>query len=211
MTHPPSPYTGWYYTRRELVDTRTWTGTPTPELTEWLGDTPHHTDGDDLLIAVGDQQPARARPGWTLVRYDNGAIIVHSPAAATRKLEPTHPEQPDDLTGAWTTPNNPTTSSDTANNPLQQLHEMYGQQSAANAAYRLQIDELIRRNSEYASRGISNGQRADRLAATLRQVLDAFETYWSRSHYHGPGPSAVQPEHFRAWRTTLNPPKEPTP
>jgi hypothetical protein len=103
-----------------------------------------------------------------------------------------------------TTPVNAATGGDTADNPLRELQEMYRQQSAANAAYRLQIDELIRRNSEYANRGISNGQRADRLAATLRQALDAFEAYWARASYCGPGETAVQPEHLQAWRAVLD-------
>lgn len=46
-----------------------------------------------------------------------------------------------------------------------ELREEYQRQSAANAAYRLQIDELIRRNSEYADRAITNGQRAEHAEA----------------------------------------------
>lgn len=60
---------------------------------------------------------------------------------------------------------------------LEQLREMYQQQSAANAAYRLQIDELIRRTSEYADRAITNGQRAEQAEAelaTLRQVARGY-------------------------------------
>ena len=55
---------------------------------------------------------------------------------------------------------------------MEQLREMYGQQSQANAAYRLQIDDLIRRNSEYADRAITNGKRADRPVALLGEAVD---------------------------------------
>lgn len=46
-------------------------------------------------------------------------------------------------------------------------------------------------------------QRADQLAATLREVLDAFEVYWARASYDGPSYGAVQPEHLQAWRAAL--------
>ena len=55
---------------------------------------------------------------------------------------------------------------------LQQLREMYAAQSLANAGYRLQIDELIRRNREYADRGIANGERAAHLVALLGEAVD---------------------------------------
>jgi hypothetical protein len=94
VTNPPGMYNGPYYTRRELVDTRTWSGTLTPELGAWLGGTPHHVDGTDLLIDTGDPEPARARAGWILVRFEDRGLIVRSPSAAARTLEPAHPEQP---------------------------------------------------------------------------------------------------------------------
>jgi hypothetical protein len=50
----------------------------------------------------------------------------------------------------------------------------------------------------------------DRLAATLREVLDAFEAYWARASYCGPGGSTVQPEHLQAWRATLTQPAAAT-
>ncbi|MFE7072682.1 hypothetical protein ACFU96_21630 [Streptomyces sp. NPDC057620] len=46
-------------------------------------------------------------------------------------------------------------------------------------------------------------QRADQAEAALREVLDAFEAYWARASYCGPDASAVQPEHFQAWRAAL--------
>lgn len=52
-------------------------------------------------------------------------------------------------------------------------------------------------------------QRADRLTDTLRQVLDAFEAYWARASYCGPGTSAVQPEHFQGWRQMLASKEQP--
>lgn len=60
---------------------------------------------------------------------------------------------------------------------LQQLREMYSQQSAANAAYRLQIDELIRRNSEYADRAIANGERAEQTEAAIARVAALAEEH----------------------------------
>lgn len=53
-------------------------------------------------------------------------------------------------------------------------------------------------------------QRAARAEATLREVLDAFEAYWARASYCGPDMSAVQPEHFQAWRATLTQPPAAT-
>jgi hypothetical protein len=50
----------------------------------------------------------------------------------------------------------------------------------------------------------------ERLAATLREVLDAFEAYWARASYCGSGGSAVQPEHLQAWRATLTQPAAAT-
>jgi hypothetical protein len=47
-------------------------------------------------------------------------------------------------------------------------------------------------------------QQAVQLRATLRQALDAFEAYWSRASYCGPGETAVQPEHLQAWRAVLD-------
>ncbi|MEV5957269.1 hypothetical protein AB0M11_26470 [Streptomyces sp. NPDC051987] len=49
-------------------------------------------------------------------------------------------------------------------------------------------------------------KRADTAEGTLQEVLDAFEAYWSRSSYDGPGMSAVQPEHFQGWRALLDQP-----
>ena len=46
---------------------------------------------------------------------------------------------------------------------------------------------------------------AKQLHATLAEVLDAFEAYWARASYCGPSETAVQPEHFRAWRDMLRP------
>lgn len=60
---------------------------------------------------------------------------------------------------------------------LAELREMYQQQSAANASYRLQIDELIRRTSEYADRAIANGQRAERAEAELAALRAVARGY----------------------------------
>lgn len=47
--------------------------------------------------------------------------------------------------------------------------------------------------------------RAEQLGTLARDILDAFEAYWARSDYCGPGTSAVQPEHFQGWRAALGP------
>ncbi|MER5653466.1 hypothetical protein ABT076_10665 [Streptomyces sp. NPDC002131] len=52
-------------------------------------------------------------------------------------------------------------------------------------------------------------QKAARAEAALREVLDAFEAYWARASYCGPNDSAVQPEHFQAWRAVLTPAAAP--
>jgi hypothetical protein len=47
--------------------------------------------------------------------------------------------------------------------------------------------------------------RAEKAEVALREVLGAFEAYWARASYCGPSESAVQPEHFKAWRSVLQP------
>jgi hypothetical protein len=47
-------------------------------------------------------------------------------------------------------------------------------------------------------------QRYADLRITFRQALDAFEAYWARASYCGPGETAVQPEHLQAWRAVLD-------
>lgn len=57
---------------------------------------------------------------------------------------------------------------------LEQLQQMYAEQSAANAAYRLQIDDLIRRNAEYADRAIANGQRAEKAERAVDLLAEQY-------------------------------------
>ncbi|MEU1273029.1 hypothetical protein [Streptomyces sp. NPDC005799] len=88
MTNPPTPYNGRCWTRQEPVDVRTWTGRLTPALAAWIGDNLITVDEQQLTVHNADHDPVTLQPGWVLVRYPDGALIVHSPAAAARKLEP---------------------------------------------------------------------------------------------------------------------------
>jgi hypothetical protein len=131
---------------------------------------------------------------------------------------------------ARTTPDNSATSGDAADNSLREqyatviaelpYYERDDAGSIADAVLAVRDREIermkllvaasespghaVRMAAQYADRAIENGQRADRLAATLREVLDAFEAYWARASYCGPGETAIQPEHLRAWRNTLD-------
>ncbi|MFI2761365.1 hypothetical protein ACH5A3_21225 [Streptomyces echinatus] len=85
-----------------------------------------------------------------------------------------------------------------------------------------ELDQLYNRLADYENRitwhttcaacarvldsAIRETERRERAEATLREVLDAFEAYWASASYCGPGRSAVQPEHFQAWRALLNQP-----
>jgi hypothetical protein len=87
-------FNGPTWTRRTPVDARTWTGRLTPELTVWLGDNLITTTDTQLIVHNADQQPVTLQPGWVLVRYPDSGLIVHSPAAAARKLEPAPETKP---------------------------------------------------------------------------------------------------------------------
>lgn len=56
----------------------------------------------------------------------------------------------------------------------------------------------------YAHRAEDAEQQRDQLAGVLAEALDAFEAYWARASYCGPGETAVQPEHLQAWRAVLD-------
>jgi hypothetical protein len=80
---------GWYVRPSQRVDVRTWDGHLTDALRQWLGDTPHRQDGEDLLVRTDDPEPACARPGWVLLRTPDGNLIVLSTAAMSALgLEP---------------------------------------------------------------------------------------------------------------------------
>lgn len=76
-------------TRSITLDTHTYTGTRTPELTTWLADTPHTWDGPHLVIHAPDHD-VRPQPDWTLAREGNGHVSVLSPDSDQRFLQP-HP------------------------------------------------------------------------------------------------------------------------
>ena len=70
-----------------ITDTRVFTHPPEPDLTDWLADTPHTLDGDQLTLHtdLGDMQP---RPGWTLLKWNDGEITAASPRTAERVYAP---------------------------------------------------------------------------------------------------------------------------
>jgi hypothetical protein len=127
---------------------------------------------------------------------------------------------------ARTTPDNPAASSDTADNPLrEQLAEAlagHGGSKAfladgtewghARSAWYAHADAVLPiiqsalrdQRDRQAEQSVALIQRYADLRITFRQALDAFEAYWSRASYCGPGETAVQPEHLRAWRAALN-------
>lgn len=93
----------------------------------------------------------------------------------------------------------------------------YGYVADAVIAVRDAESERLRQQLDFASEAAKEGrsaltaaeQQRDQLAAALRQALDAFEAYWARASYCGPGETAIQPEHLQAWRAVLNGKEQP--
>ena len=132
---------------------------------------------------------------------------------------------------ARTTPDNPAVSSDTADNPLrEQLAEAlagHGGSKAfladgtewehARSAWYTHADAVLPiiqsalrdQRDRQAEQGVALIQRYADLRITFREVLDAFEAYWARASYDGPGETAVQPEHLQAWRVVLDGKEQP--
>jgi hypothetical protein len=78
-----------HQTRNVRVRLRTWTGQPEADLSAWLGDAPHHYEGDQLVIhGEGADEDVRPRPGWQLVRWPDGVVTVASARTAARVYEP---------------------------------------------------------------------------------------------------------------------------
>jgi hypothetical protein len=78
-----------HQTRNVRVRLRTWTGQPDPDLAAWLGDAPHHFEGDQLVIhGEGADEDVQPRPGWQLVGWPDGVVTVASARTATRLYEP---------------------------------------------------------------------------------------------------------------------------
>ena len=92
-TEPNNPAAeATYTTRPARVHIRTWTGHHDPDLTAWAA--PAATwDGDQLVIRTGDGE-ARPEPGWSLVRWPDGRIIVASPWAVANCYQPLTGEAP---------------------------------------------------------------------------------------------------------------------
>ena len=70
-----------------VIDTRVWTGTPDPGLTDWLGAAPHDFDGDQLVLRTPDGD-IRPRTGSSLIRWTDDEITVASPRSAQRVYGP---------------------------------------------------------------------------------------------------------------------------
>jgi hypothetical protein len=63
-----------------ITHTHTWDGTP--NLPPWL-----HWDGR-RIVAPGRDDITPPKPGWTLVRWSDGQVVVVSPQAAARMYGP---------------------------------------------------------------------------------------------------------------------------
>jgi hypothetical protein len=90
------------------------------------------------------------------------------------------------------------------------LDELYGEIDRLRAKV-AEFDHIINWHTTCAScarildSSYQETMRAEKAEAALREVLGAFEAYWARASYCGPSESAVQPEHFKAWRSVLQP------
>jgi hypothetical protein len=65
-------------------------------------------------------------------------------------------------------------------------------------------DALREQRDRQVTQSVALVQRNADLQIALREVLDAFEAYWARASYCGPGQHDVQPEQLRAWRAALD-------
>jgi hypothetical protein len=139
--------------------------------------------------------------------------------------------EPVESTPARTTRDNPATSSDAVDKSLrEQLAEAlagHGGSKAfladgteweharaawyahADAVLPIIQDALREQRDRQVTQSVALVQRNADLQITLRQALDAFEAYWSRASYCGPGETAVQPEHLQAWRAVLDGKEQP--
>lgn len=113
-----------------------------------------------------------------------------------------------------TTANNPATSNNTPDNPLTEVIQAAVTRYAAEQGTPTSEVHVLEALGYHA---MGQGLELERLtternqlAATARDILDAFEAYWARASYCGPGTAAVQPEHFQAWRAALTPPAVPS-
>lgn len=70
-------------TRNARTDHRIWNGTHDPALTEWLGPDTHHWHHGQLILHTpdGDMTP---RPGWSILRWDDGELTIASPRIVAR-------------------------------------------------------------------------------------------------------------------------------
>jgi hypothetical protein len=125
-----------------------------------------------------------------------------------------------------TTPDNSATSGDAADNLLREQiaealaghagskafladgteweHARAAWYAHADAVLPIIQDALRDQRDRQAEQSVALIQRYADLRITFRQALDAFEAYWARASYCGPGETAVQPEHLQAWRAVLD-------
>lgn len=76
-----------------LTDQRVWDGTFSEALSEWLGEFTHYWYNDRLVITTPDpdEDDIQVRPGWSLLKWDDGEITVTSPRVVRRLWRPVTP------------------------------------------------------------------------------------------------------------------------
>lgn len=73
--------------RPVIVGRYTWDGGHDPALTIWLHDSPHHWDGQQLVLH-DDGREIRPEPGWLIVLWSDGMANAASPRVAERVYQP---------------------------------------------------------------------------------------------------------------------------
>lgn len=73
--------------RPAIVGRYTWAGGHDPALTIWLGDSPHHWDGQQLVLH-DEGREIRPEPGFLIVLWSDGMAHAVSPRVAERVYQP---------------------------------------------------------------------------------------------------------------------------
>ena len=115
---------------------------------------------------------------------------------------------------ARTTANNSPINSNTADNPLTEVIQAAVTRYSTEQGTPLGEVHVLEALGYHAMGQSLELERLtterNQLAATARDILDAFEAYWARASYCGPGTASVHPEHFQGWRAALTPPAVPS-